>query len=141
MKLKIGIATNISPHGGGTFQYTQNICQGLDSYANKTDSEIIMFCYSDPSHYQKVYGQYPNIKYLRINPIYKFGMKLANRIFVVCPQLVQVLKIFYPLNWLCHKHKISLMIFPGLSCDPSLYRYKQVFFFADICCMSPTSLQ
>jgi glycosyltransferase involved in cell wall biosynthesis len=130
--LKIGITTHCLPEGGGEFQYTQNIIKALDIYAQKMNIDIIMLCYSDSSTFQDVCSQYQSIRYIRVNFLYKFGIKLFHRMLLIFPKLASSLKQLYPLNWLCKKNHIDLMVFPGLSCGPALFKYKQLFMFTDI---------
>ena len=130
----IGILYFFPRHGGGTFQFTENVMCVLSDYA-ETQRAVrahLFFSKTQAEELVEIKSRFPNFIFHRISKITWMYYVLLRRIFFIVPLAVSILRYFYPLNWIARKHNIDLMVFPGITADASFYWGRQITLFTDI---------
>lgn len=129
----IGIFLSGCQKDGGIYQWTLNILHALKDYENNyRDSQIHLFYFSEYDQGGSIKTDFPNFYSHAIGKTETFICKSLRKIFIAVPFLVAGLRYFYPLNLLCKKEHIDLMVFPGATLEACLYNKRQVFMFTDI---------
>ena len=129
----IGIFLNLSSHGGGTYQWTNNILRTLNDYNQiHSGTQIHVFFSNLNDELNVTKEKFANFKYHEINKTKLLLMNNIRRLFITMPFIVKLLRHIYPLNKIAKKQNIDFMIFPGANFHSSLYIGKQIFMFTDI---------
>jgi glycosyltransferase involved in cell wall biosynthesis len=127
---RVGVIISHGPSSGGSFQWTKNILESLNSFSNNSENKIIAFVLNE-NGYDNIWNNYNNIKVVRLNALYFFINKFIDRIVFKFPKTSLLFKYISPLNIFSIFYNIDLMIFPTIL-SATYYRKKFVFMFCDI---------
>ena len=128
--IKIGIIIKFGANSGGTFQWTKNILESLNSFAANKNIICLAFILKNED-IDKLLDSYKNIKAIKLHPLLIYTNNLIERLFIRFPKLGFFLKFLSPLNIVSNLYNIKMMIFPA-SISVCLYRKKFTFMFCDI---------
>lgn len=129
-KDRIGILLKFGTDSGGTFQWTCNILESLNSFSSYYGIQIIAFVLNEDG-YDKIFKNYSNIKLIRVNAVILYINKIIDRVILKYPKTSFIFKYLSPLNFYSIFYNIDLMIFSAML-SVSYYRKKFVFMFCDI---------
>jgi glycosyltransferase involved in cell wall biosynthesis len=127
---RVGVIISHGVSSGGSFQWTKNILESLNSFSNNSGIKIIAFVLNE-NGYDNIFNNYNNIKVVRLNALYLFINKFIDRIIFKFPKTSLLFKYISPLNIFSIFYNIDLMIFPTIL-SATYYRKKFVFMFCDI---------
>jgi glycosyltransferase involved in cell wall biosynthesis len=127
---KVGIIISHGASSGGSFQWTKNILESLNSFSTNSGINIIAFVLNE-NGYDKIFKNNKNIKVVRLNPVIFFINKFIDRIIFKFPKTSLLFKYISPLNIFSVFYNVDLMIFPTIL-SATYYRKKFAFMFCDI---------
>jgi glycosyltransferase involved in cell wall biosynthesis len=127
---RVGIIISHGASSGGSFQWTKNILESLNSFSNNSGIKIIAFVLNE-NGYDKIFNNNKNIKVIRLNSVFMFMNKYIDRIVFKFPKTASIFKYISPLNIYSFFLNVELMIFPTIL-SATYYRKKFAFMFCDI---------
>ena len=129
-KNRKGILLKFGTDSGGTFQWTCNILESLNNYAQLKGDKAYAFTFNC-SDFDFLIQKYNHINFVRLS---RFSYKLSillEKSYNKIPQLRFFFSIIYPLNIISTFYRIENLILPT-SLSVCLYRRKFIFMFCDI---------
>lgn len=127
---KIGIVISHGAKSGGSFQWTKNILQSLNSFATNRNILVLAFILND-ANIDKLHDSYRNIKIIKLHPLLIYINNFIESLYFRFPKFIFFYKYLSPFNIVASLYNIEIMIFPTIL-SACYYRKKFIFMFCDI---------